>query len=127
MILYAGGKKVIPLDVSGAFHSTLMRPAAEKFEEALRAVPFSVTDIKVVTNVNARPQLSTHEIRENLPKQIYSSVQWIDSMAFIASQGITDLVEIGPGRVLRGLIRKIDPTLNVQNIQTPQDLAALVI
>jgi [acyl-carrier-protein] S-malonyltransferase len=126
LIAEAGGKKVIPLDVSGAFHSTLMKPAAEKFVDVLKSVALGVTDIKVVTNVNARPQMSTDEIRVNLPKQIYSSVQWIDSVKFISSQGISDFVEIGPGRLLKGLIRKIDPALNVQNIQTPEDLATLV-
>lgn len=125
LITDAGGKKVIPLDVAGAFHSSLMKGAADKFAEALGDVPLIVSDIKVVTNVNAHPQMSSEEIRTNLPKQIYSSVQWVNSISFIASQGIKDLVEIGPGRVLKGLIRKIDPALNVQNIQTSEDVAGL--
>ena len=126
MITAAGGKKVIPLDVAGAFHSSLMKPAADRFAEVLKSVNFAVTDIKVITNVNAKPEMTSDEIRANLPKQIYSSVQWVESVRFIASQGITDLVEIGPGRVLKGLIRKIDPTLQVHNIQSSQDLAALL-
>ncbi len=125
MITDAGGKKVIPLDVSGAFHSSLMKTASENFARVLEDVNFKVGDVKVVTNVTATPQLSLEEIRQNLPRQIYSSVQWVDSVKFIASQGVTDLIEIGPGRVLKGLIRKIDPALNVHNIQTPQDIAAL--
>ncbi|NLE65054.1 MAG: ACP S-malonyltransferase [Elusimicrobia bacterium] len=124
-ITEAGGKKVIPLDVAGAFHSSLMKPAADLFRGALEGVPLKVTDIKVVTNVNARPQETPEEIRQNLPLQIHSSVQWVDSIRFLASQGITDLVEIGPGRVLKGLIRKIDPALSVHNIQIPEDLQAL--
>lgn len=123
MLTEAGCKKVIPLDVAGAFHSSLMKSAADKFAEALKDVPLTVSDIKVITNVNAAPELTADEIRSNLPKQIYSSVQWVDSVRFIASQGVTDLVEIGPGRVLKGLIRKIDPALNVQNIQSAEDLA----
>ena len=126
LIAEAGGKKVIPLDVSGAFHSTLMKPAAEKFADVLKTVALGVTEIKIVTNVNACPQLSTDEIRANLSQQIYSSVQWVDSVKFISSQGISDFVEICPGRILKGLVRKIDSALNVQNIQTPGDLAALV-
>ena len=70
-------------------------------------------------------EMTSDEIRTNLPRQIYSSVQWVDSVKFIASQGITDIVEIGPGRVLKGLIRKINPALNVHNIQMPEDIAAL--
>ncbi len=126
MITAAGCRKVIPLDVSGAFHSSLMSSAAQKFARAVADVPFDMTGIKVVTNVNARPQGTVEEIRLNLPRQICSSVQWVDSIKFIASQGITDFIEIGPGRVLKGLLRKIDPALNVQNIQTPEDLAALL-
>ncbi len=84
-----------------------------------------MTDIKVVSNVNARPGLSSEEIRSNLPRQIYSSVQWVDSVTFMASQGITDFVEIGPGRVLKGLVRKINPLLNVSNIQMFEDVQAL--
>ena len=125
MIIGAGGKKVIPLDVSGAFHSSLMKPAADQFAEVLRTAAFHMTDIKVVSNVNAQSQLSADDFRVNLPRQIYSSVQWVDSIKFIASQGISEFIEIGPGRVLKGLIRKIDPLLNVQNIQVPADIATL--
>jgi [acyl-carrier-protein] S-malonyltransferase len=125
LVTEAGGKKVIPLDVSGAFHSSLMRPAAEKFAEALKGFELKSTDVKVISNVTGAPQLSADEIRQNLPKQIYSSVKWVDSVTFLSAQGITDLVEIGPGRVLKGLIRKIDPALNVHNVQVPDDIAAL--
>ncbi len=125
LLTAAGCKKVIPLDVAGAFHSSLMRSAADKFAQVLAGVSLKVTDIKVVTNVNAHPQQTVDEIRVNLPKQIYSSVQWVESVKFMASQGVTDMVEIGPGRVLKGLIRKIDPTINVHNIQILEDIAAL--
>jgi [acyl-carrier-protein] S-malonyltransferase len=125
LIAEQGGKKVIPLDVSGAFHSSLMKPAADKFAEALKGVEFKVSDVKVISNVSAKPQCTVEELRQNLPRQIYSSVLWVDSMNFLLSQGITDLVEVGPGRVLKGLIRKIDPALKVHNIQVPDDIAAL--
>lgn len=125
MLTEAGCKKVIALDVAGAFHSSLMKPAADKFAQVLTSTPLKVTDIKVVTNVNAQPEMTADEIRVNLPKQIYSSVQWVDSVKFMASQGVADMVEIGPGRVLKGLIRKIDPVVNVQNIQAPEDITAL--
>ncbi|MBF0122676.1 MAG: ACP S-malonyltransferase [Candidatus Omnitrophica bacterium] len=125
MVMAAGGKKVFPLDVSGAFHSSLMKPAADRFADALKNVNFTVTDIKVITNVNGRPEMTPDEIRGNLSKQICSSVQWVDSVGFIAAEGITDFVEIGPGRVLKGLIRKIDPAIQVHTVQSAEDLAAL--
>jgi [acyl-carrier-protein] S-malonyltransferase len=125
LLTEAGCKKVIALDVSGAFHSSLMRSAADKFAQVLISAPIKVTDIKVVANVHGKPQQTSQEIIENLPRQIYSSVQWVDSVKFMAVEGVTDMVEIGPGRVLKGLIRKIDPTLNVHNIQAPEDIAAL--
>lgn len=121
-----GCRKVIPLEVSGAFHSSLMRPAAEKFAAILKPEVFRITDIPVITNVNARPQTAVNEVLANLPKQICSSVQWVDTVRFIAAQGISDMVEIGPGRVLKGLVRKIDPAINVQNIQQFSDIDALV-
>lgn len=126
LLTEAGCKKVIALDVAGAFHSSLMRTAADKFAEVLVAAPLKAGDIKVVSNVHGQPQQTVQEIRENLPKQICSSVQWVDSVRFMAAEGVTDMVEIGPGRVLKGLIRKIDPAVNVQNIQTPEDITALL-
>ncbi|MFH0753459.1 MAG: ACP S-malonyltransferase, partial [Candidatus Omnitrophota bacterium] len=125
LIVQAGGKKVIPLDVAGAFHSSLMRSAADNFAKVMGSVELKVTDTKVVTNVNARPQETPDEIRANLPRQIYSSVKWVDSVRFMAAEGVADMIEIGPGRVLKGLIRKIDPSINVQNIQSPEDIAAV--
>ena len=123
----SGCKKIVPLDVAGAFHSSLMRPAADKFAVALKDVPLKVSDVKVITNVTGDPQETVEEIRENLARQIYSSVQWVDTIRFISSRGITDLVEIGPGKVLKGLIRKIDPALNVLNCQNPDDINAILV
>ncbi len=123
----SGCKKIFPLDVAGAFHSSLMRPAADKFAVALKDVPLKVSDVKVITNVTGDPQETVEEIRENLARQIYSSVQWVDTIRFISSRGITDLVEIGPGKVLKGLIRKIDPALNVLNCQNPDDINAILV
>lgn len=122
LLTAAGCKKIFPLDVAGAFHSSLMKSAADKFALALNDVPLQTTGISVITNVTGMPQMSAGEIRVNLAKQICSSVQWVETIRFIASQGITDLVEIGPGKVLKGLIRKIDPSLNVLNCQNPDDI-----
>lgn len=125
MITDAGCKKVIALDVAGGFHSTLMKSAGDQFSTVLKDYTFYNTDIKVVSNVHGQAQVSVEEIKANLPKQIYSSVQWVRSIEFMAQQGIVDFVEIGPGKVLKGLVRKINPQLNVYNIQTTEDISTL--
>ncbi len=121
----AGAKTVIPLEVSGAFHSSLMRSAVEKFYSVLRYAEITAPQIPVITNVDAQIYNDPKDIRENLAKQITSSVHWDDSVRLMASQGVTTFLEIGPGKVLKGLMRKIDPSLKVFNIETPADLEAL--
>ncbi len=123
----AGGQKVIPLTVSGAFHSSLMAGAAEKFKAVLAPTAIHPTDIKVVSNVNGRPQDSADEIRANLVQQITASVQWVASVEYIISQGVTHFIEIGPGKVLKGLIRRINSDVIVHNIEKPADIDALFV
>lgn len=121
----AGAKSVIPLEVSGAFHSTLMEPAAKKFVVELGLAPLRAATVPVVANVDAKPATDAEMIRQNLAKQITSSVQWVDTVNYMISQGVKDFVEIGPGKVLKGLIRRIDSTASVQNIEKSSDLDAL--
>ncbi len=121
----AGGQKIIPLAVSGAFHSSLMSSAAAKFSAVLKDVIINPSVVPVLSNVTAAPHLKAEEIRLNLARQITDSVQWVKCIEYIASQGITNFIEIGPSRVLKGLIRRISPTLNVQNIEKPQDIEAI--
>jgi len=121
----AGAKTVIPLEVAGAFHSSLMSPAVDQFKEELSKVTIKPLVLPVVSNVTAVGETDPKAVADNLPKQIISSVLWEDSVRFMASQGITDFIEIGPGRVLKGLIRKIDSWLKVHNIQTPEDVVNL--
>lgn len=121
----AGGQKIIPLQVAGAFHSSLMKPAADKFAPFLAEVNIQPTSILVVTNVNGQPQHDATTIRTNLAKQITASVQWVASMEYMMSQGVTDFIEIGPGKVLKGLMRRINPEANVYNIAEPADIDAL--
>jgi [acyl-carrier-protein] S-malonyltransferase len=120
-----GAKRVIPLDVSGAFHSSLMRPAVGKFEEVLSKAAFEIPNFPVVSNVDGRPADDPAKIRSNLAKQITSPVQWVDSIEYMAAQGISDFIEIGPGNVLKGLVRKINRDLKVHNIRKPQDIEDL--
>ena len=121
----SGAKSVIPLEVSGAFHSSLMQPAARQFKEVLRNIKFTPPQFPLISNVDGQPAVDSEKIRANLAKQITSSVQWVASIQYIAQQGVTTFIEIGPGKVLAGLIRRIDPTLRVHNIEKPEDIEKL--
>ncbi len=118
----AGAKRVIPLDVSGAFHSSLMKPAADKFAQELTKFQFNSPAFPILSNVDAVPCSDPKQISNNLAKQITSSVQWVDTVNYIASQGVKTFLEIGPGNVLKGLIRKINKDLTVHNIRVPWDI-----
>ncbi len=124
-IAAAGAKRVIPLDVSGAFHSSLMRPAVAKFEAELAKITFKSPRFPILSNVDAKPETDPENIRRNLALQITSSVQWVDSVRNIAAAGVTTFLELGPGTVLKGLIRKINAELNVYNISKPQHIDEL--
>jgi [acyl-carrier-protein] S-malonyltransferase len=117
----AGAKKVIPLSVSGAFHSPLMKNAGELFAQYINDIKFNDMDIPVYTNVDANAEKNGSELKNKLPKQIYSSVLWTQTINNIQKSGINDFIEIGPGKVLAGLNKKINPeinTLNVNDIET---------
>ncbi len=120
-----GAKRVIPLDVAGAFHSSLMKPAADKFQADLAVARLQDGRFPVIGNVDGLPAQKADDIRAKLGMQITSSVQWIKSIRYISSQGVTIFLEIGPGNVLKGLVRQIDPALVVHNIQTPADIEQL--
>lgn len=120
-----GVKRVIPLDVAGAFHSSLMKPAAEKFAADLAAARLQDGQFPVVGNVDGLPAQKADDIRAKLGTQITSSVQWITSIQTISSQGVDTFLEIGPGNVLKGLVRQINPALVVHTIQTPTDIESL--
>lgn len=120
-----GAKKVIPLDVSGAFHSSLMEPAARKLKTEIDKIEMRPPKIKVVTNVNAGFESSPEEIKSNLTAQVRSSVLWEDSIRFLAGQGIKRYIEVGPGKVLAGLLRRIDPALECLNVETSADVSTV--
>lgn len=117
-----GAKRVIALEVGGAFHSSLMASAVDPFKQALDHFTFNAPKFAVLSNVDALPCSDPRQIKSNLSKQITSSVRWVETVEYIASQGVTDFIEIGPGTVLKGLIRKINRDLKVHNIQKPVDL-----
>jgi [acyl-carrier-protein] S-malonyltransferase len=109
----AGATNFVTLQVSGPFHSSLMRPAADRFATDLAAISFVEGHAKVVSNVTASWHDPKHTV-DLLQKQIYSSVRWEDSIRFLTSNGCDSFIEVGPGKVLRGLMRRIDKSLACQ-------------
>ncbi len=104
----AGAMKAVPLAVAGAFHTQIMRPADERLAEALDGVTLQKPNIPVISNVDAKPHDDPDEIRSLLIQQVLHPVMWEDSMRYLLQQGHDQFHEIGPGRVLRGLLRRID-------------------
>lgn len=122
----AGAKRALPLPVSAPFHTALMRPAGEKLEQALAQIDVSAPQIPVVHNVHAQTESDPLKIRELLVQQIYSPVQWTSCIGAITSAGVSRLVECGPGKVLSGLNRRIDKSLESYSIEQPADLETAV-
>jgi [acyl-carrier-protein] S-malonyltransferase len=120
-----GAKRAIPLDVSGAFHSSLMQAAADRLRAEIDNIEIKAPKIKVVTNVSAKYELTPQEIKDNLVSQVKSSVLWEDSIRYLAGQGVRRFIEVGPGKVLSGLLRRIDPALEAYNVENPADIAAV--
>jgi [acyl-carrier-protein] S-malonyltransferase len=108
-----GARRVIPLQVSAAFHSRWMRAMSEEFGKYIAETPMNNPKIEIVANVTARPASSVREIRELLEKQTYSSVRWVESVQFMADKGVRTFVEIGPGKVLSGLVKRIAPDAEI--------------
>jgi len=102
----AGVRKIIPLAVSAPFHCPLMQPAADKLKIELGKIEIKDANIPVVANVTAKPVTSGQEIKELLFRQVTGSVLWEDSVRYMISQGVDNFVEVGPGQVLTGLIKK---------------------
>jgi [acyl-carrier-protein] S-malonyltransferase len=119
-----GAKRAIRLEVSGAFHSPLMGSATTGLVEALRATTFRDARCPVHANVTAEPATKAAAIRENLERQLLGAVRWEDSMRRMRQSGIEGFVEIGAGRVLRGLLRTIDKEIPAWNVEDPGSLAA---
>jgi [acyl-carrier-protein] S-malonyltransferase len=106
--LAAGAMKCVPLEVAGAFHTSLMQPAVERLAAALAETSIRPPRIPVVSNVDAQPHTDPDEIRGLLARQVVGVVEWNASMAYVLSTGVRNVWEVGPGRVLRGLMRRID-------------------
>ncbi|MBP6962799.1 MAG: ACP S-malonyltransferase [Armatimonadetes bacterium] len=122
----AGAKRVMPLNVSGAFHSRLMQPAADELAAELAATAIVDADIPVVANATADYVRSADEIRSALSKQIAGSVRWEESILKMVSDGIGGFVEVGPGKVLGGLIKRTTDSADVANVGDVESLEAFV-
>ena len=122
----AGAKRVLPLNVSGPFHSSLLEEAGEKLGEVLENVEVHTPQIPYVANVTAQYVTDAAEVKPLLTKQVSSSVRWEQSVHTMLADGVDTFVEIGPGKTLSGFMRKIDRTVKVLNIEKLDDVAKVV-
>jgi len=120
-----GARALIPLKVSGAFHSALMEPVIAEFSRIVSRVRFRPPSIPVVSNVSARPLTDVDSIKKELVKQLRNCIQWQGSVEYMMHSGVATFYEIGPGRVLSGLIRRINSELQVFNIAGTEGIAQL--
>ncbi|AML59012.1 ACP S-malonyltransferase [Serratia rubidaea] len=120
----AGAKRALPLPVSVPSHCALMKPAADKLAVALEAVTFNAPQIPVVNNVDVKIEDDPQAIRSALVRQLYSPVRWTESVEFISAQGVSSLLEVGPGKVLTGLTKRIVDTMTAAAVNDPATLSA---
>jgi [acyl-carrier-protein] S-malonyltransferase len=120
-----GALRVVPLEVSGAFHSPLMQSAVDGMADILPTIDFRDPTIPIVANVTAQPLTTGAAVRTELLDQLRNSVQWQRSIEYMLGQGITSIIEIGPGRVLTGLMRRIDRSIETANIGDAETVKAL--
>lgn len=113
----AGAKRVIPLEVSGPFHSIYMQPAADGFEPVVRGVNLATPSVPVVLNLSGEPSTDPAEIRGELVMQVVSAVRWSDSVLRMADAGCTHFIELGPGQVLSGLVKRTAKDVSVLNVE----------
>ena len=115
-------KRAIPLKVSGAFHSPFMAAAATEFQQVLESVTFKPAQIPVLSNVEPIPSMDIQVLKERLSRQITGSVRWRETSLRLPEEGIERVVEIGPGTVLTGLIKRTCPNLTLENVSSLEDL-----
>ena len=119
-----GAKRAMALPVSVPSHCALMRPAAEKFAAAVEAIAWQAPQIAIVQNTSARVPADLAVLKRDLLEQLYSPVRWVESIVTLAEQGVTELVECGPGKVLSGLNKRCAKGVNTHNLDTPEAFAA---
>ncbi|MDD3296212.1 MAG: ACP S-malonyltransferase [Candidatus Omnitrophica bacterium] len=124
-LLQAHSARVIELDVSGGFHSPFMDSARENLEKVISGLDFKPAKIPIVSNVTAKPHTDVSEIRENLLKQLTMPVLWKACAEFMIDEGVETFYEVGPSKVLKGIMRKINSEIKVVNIEKREDLEGL--
>ncbi|MGM3160062.1 ACP S-malonyltransferase [Dickeya undicola] len=120
----AGAKRALPLPVSVPSHCALMEPAARKLADALEAITFNTPDVPVINNVDVRAESAPEAIRSALVRQLHNPVRWTECVEYMAAQGVVTLVEVGPGKVLTGLTKRIVDSLTATAINDPASLSA---
>ncbi len=118
-----GAKRALPLPVSAPFHSSLMKPAADRLREELATVTLAVPQIPVVNNIDVAVETAAERIRDALVRQAFGPVRWVECVAALKARGIDTLVECGPGKVLAGMVKRIDATLTGLPLLDPATLA----
>ncbi len=121
----AGAKRALRLNVAGAFHSELMASAAELLQAFLTDIEIAAPRVPVISNVTGQPFTSVEEIREKMVQQVTQSVRWVDSIRWMRTAGIDHFIECGPGKVLAGLVKRIDKAATIHNIQDRSSLEAI--
>ncbi|MCK5213125.1 MAG: ACP S-malonyltransferase [Dehalococcoidia bacterium] len=121
-----GAKRLIPLNVSGAFHSTLMEPVLDEFSAVLDSFEFKTPGIPIISNVTALPLTTGATFKEELLSQLRRCIQWQSSIEYMTRNGVTAYYEIGPGTVQSGLIRRISPETHTIHISGVEDIAAII-
>ncbi|MCA0969176.1 ACP S-malonyltransferase [Halobacillus litoralis] len=122
----AGAKRVLPLNVSGPFHSRLMQPASEDFEQHLSKVDVKNADIPVYANVTAEPVTDAKDIEKLLVEQLYSPVRFQEILEAFVEQEVDAIVEVGHGKVLSGLVRKVKRRMKTVNVSDPESVEAFI-
>jgi [acyl-carrier-protein] S-malonyltransferase len=117
-----GAKRALPLPVSAPFHSSLMKPAAERLKAKLAEMPLAPPQIPVVNNIDVAVQTDADALRDALYRQAFGPVRWVECVAALKARGVTMLVECGPGKVLAGLVKRIDPELHSAALYDPATL-----
>jgi [acyl-carrier-protein] S-malonyltransferase len=121
-----GARRVLPLPVSAPFHCALMQPAEARLEPELRDLPVQEPRVPIVANVDAQVKRASWAAIDALVRQVSAPVRWQQVVERLASEGVTTYVEVGPGTVLSGLVRKIHPDARVLNFGSPDDLGAVL-
>lgn len=122
----AGAKRALPLPVSAPFHTSLMRPAADRLAEQIAATEFKAPQIPVVHNVTAQTEADPQKIKALMIEQIYSAVRWVECVNTMSAAGITTTIECGPGKVLSGLNKRINSELTTLSIEKPEEVDAVL-